>query len=179
MKKMTLIFFAAFLMSFPLSAQDNDYEQMAVAMQIHNMETLMDLGLSRDEVEELTALRYELQEKQRASDLEANVIRAQIARLLNMPDAEQKEVYRLLEEHSRLRLEREKNQVEYYFAFRAKFGEREWQELVRRVRSQIRERQQQNLDGRTGKETRSSDTSGSGGSGQGGGRPSSGGGSGK
>jgi hypothetical protein len=176
MKKMTLLFFAAFLMCFSLGAQDNEYEQMAVAMQIHNTETLMDLGLSREQAEELMALRYELQERLRESTLEANVIRAQIARMINSPEADQNEVNRLLEEHSRLRLMREKDQLGYYYQFRAKIGEKQWQALVRMVRNQNRNSLQQEKG--TAAQTRPQSGSTQGGSTQSSGRSSSGGGSG-
>jgi uncharacterized membrane protein YgcG len=106
--------------------------------------------------------------------------------MINSPEADQNEVNRLLEEHSRLRLMREKDQLGYYYQFRAKIGEKQWQALVRMVRNQNRNSLQQEKG--TAAQTRPQSGSTQGGSTQGGstqggstqssGRSSSGGGSG-
>jgi hypothetical protein len=168
MKRIALLVILVSLAAVGVMGQDVGL-QLAVATQALNQNMLSDLGLTQTEADEILALQEQFRLRKEQSDLEMNVIKAQIAQKLYYADANTSEIGRRLEEASQLRLTLEKDQVETYLLIRNQLGEDHWSELMQRVRAQKRARQQEQEDSgtRTRNNSNSSPSGGSGSSGSG------------
>ncbi len=176
MKKLFTALTLFILAASAISAQDIDL-QIAVTTQEMSRDFLRNLNLTDRQIEELIALQEQFREVRTQTALERNVIKAQLARELHKADADEREIDRMLERASELRLEQERAQVRTYLQIRRMLGEETWSEFVRRIRVQqkIRDRYANDPQARrgegspgTGAGTSGPGVSGSGSSGAGG-----------
>ena len=176
MKRIALLVILVSLAAVGVMGQDVGL-QLAVATQALNQNMLLDLGLTQIEVDEILALQEQFRLRKEQSDLEMNVIKAQIAQKLYYADANTSEIGRLLEEASQLRLRLEKDQVEIYLRIRNQLGEEHWSDLMQLTRERTRARLQVQEDSKTPtrNSSNSSSNSGSSGSSRSGNLPSNGG----
>lgn len=137
MKKKTTLVMLFILTASVLMAQ-NINQQMAVTTQELDRNVLKELGLSEDEIEQITEIREQFREVRERTNLERNVIKAQLAQELYGPDADEREINRMLERASELRLEQERVQVHTYLQIRRLLGEEKWSEILRKIRARQR-----------------------------------------
>ncbi len=168
MKRIVLLVILVSLAAVGVMGQDVGL-QLAVATQALNPNMLLDLGLTQIEADEILALQEQFRLRKEQSDLEMNVIKAEIAQKLYYADANTSEIGRRLEEASQLRLRLEKDQVETYLRIRNQLGEEHWSELMSLVRERKRARQQlaqedSGTPARSGSDSSSNSRSGSSGS---------------
>lgn len=125
-----------------LPAQGFDL-QMAVVTQSLNEQALDRLGVSSEDISIILDLQADFRRLKEESAIEMNVLKAEIARQLYYPDANVRDVEKLLEQASEIRLVQEKAQLRAYLQVRELIGEENWQQLMQQIRNQIRQRQEQ------------------------------------
>jgi hypothetical protein len=139
--------------------------QISVASRPLDPVLLAQVGLNRDEIEEILELQEQFRLVKERTNVELDVIKAQIARLLYLNENEFSEIDRLLEQAADLRLEQERAQVQTYLKIRSQLGEETWSELVKRIRTQVRNQiRQDSPAGQTTRNERESDNGTSSGS---------------
>ena len=164
MKRIALIILLISLAAGVVMGQPVDL-QLAVATQALTWNMLQEFNLTDTEIQNILALQEQFRLRKEENNLDLNVIKAQIARMLYKPDANTAEVNRLLERASDLRLEQEIAQVKAYQGIRREMGEEEWTKLMGRTRERIQTRQQTPASTRTSTGSDSGSQSGSGSSG--------------
>ena len=135
-----------------LPAQDIDL-QLAVVTQSLNEPALERLGVPSEDISAILGIQAEFRRLKEESAVELNVLKAQIARHLYYPDADTREVERLLERASEIRLEQERAQLRAYLQVRERIGEENWLRLTEQIRTQVRQRQ--STTGSSGQQNRS------------------------
>ena len=91
MKRIATLIILFSLVSVVVMGQDIDL-QMAVATQALNHNMLMELGMTEAEAGEVLALQEQFRQIKEQTNLELNIIKAQIAQKLYYPDANSNEV---------------------------------------------------------------------------------------
>jgi hypothetical protein len=137
MKRIALIFLLIGLGAVAVMAQSIDL-QLAVTTQALTRDMLKELNLTESEIRNILRLQEQFRLLKEENNLEMNVIKAELARMLYKPDADKTEVNRLLERAGELRLTQEQAQVETYQRIRGEMGEESWARLMRQVRAQTR-----------------------------------------
>ena len=125
-----------------LPAQGIDL-QLAVVTQSLNEQALVRLGVPPEDISAILELQAEFRRLKEESAIELNVLKARIAQQLYYPDADVREVDKLLENASEIRLEQEKAQLRAYVQVRDLIGEEYWRRLTEQIRAQARQRQEQ------------------------------------
>ncbi len=126
---------------------------------------LEELDVDESDREEIRAVQEETRKLKEETELEINLIRAQLARLLYYPDPDMREVEKQLDRSSELRLEMEKAQIRAYVRIRQILGEETWEDMlriIRAARAQAERRQPGQQGPRTGTESRQPGPTGSG-----------------
>jgi hypothetical protein len=136
MKRIALIFLLIGLGAVAVMAQSIDL-QLAVTTQALTRD-MKELNLTESEIRNILRLQEQFRLLKEENNLEMNVIKAELARMLYKPDADKTEVNRLLERAGELRLAQEQAQVETYQRIRGEMGEESWARLMRQVRAQTR-----------------------------------------
>ncbi|GEM_PF-1397368 len=159
MKRIALLILLISLAAGAAIAQTVDL-QLAVATQALTQNMLQELNLSDTEIQNILKLQEQFRLRKEQSNLDLNVIKAQIAQMLYKPDANTAEVKRLLERASDLRLEQEIAQVEAYQGIRKEMGEEEWTKLMQQIRTRAQARQQAQTDAQSNTRTNTRSSSG-------------------
>jgi hypothetical protein len=137
MKRLIVVIMALQLAAAAVFGQDIGL-QISVASRPLDPGLLAQVGLNRDEIEEVLELQEQFRLVKERTNVELDVIKAQIARLLYLNENEFSEIDRLLEQAGELRLEQEKFLFRTMSQIRTLFGEDRWSELVKRIRTQTR-----------------------------------------
>lgn len=137
MKRLIIVLAAVLMVAATAFGQDIGL-QISVASRPLDPKLLAQVGLNRNEIEEVLELQKEFQQVRSRITVDLNLVKAQIARLLYLNENENGEIDRLLEQSADLRLEQERAQVRLYQTMRNQLGEDRWSELVERTRTQER-----------------------------------------
>lgn len=103
--------------------------------QIQNLDTLLKrIGLDEEEVEQANAVIEETEELIQEADLELNIFKAQLAKLLFPVKVDLGEVERLLRVSYEWQLKRQMAQIRRQVELRMLFGEDRWRQFVLTIR---------------------------------------------
>ena len=103
--------------------------------QIQNLDALLKrLGLDEEEVEQTHAVIEETEELIQEADLELNIFKAQLAKLLYPVEVDLNTVEKLLRVSYEWQLKRQMAQIRRQVELRTLFGEERWDQFVRTIR---------------------------------------------
>ncbi|MCK5200382.1 MAG: hypothetical protein KAR21_18625 [Spirochaetales bacterium] len=132
MKKFIFIFMILFITALTVSAQD-----------IFDPRLLTQIDLSAEEIEEIQEIQYQAEKKIREANVEMNVLKAQLEKLLLDEHPDMGQVRKTIEATLRWRIQTEIANVEARVQIREKIGSENWEELLR-LRKKILQRIQNN-----------------------------------
>jgi len=103
----------------------------AFAQRIDNLQVLRDLGLTEDEINRIIEIQEEKEKEKREAQIELNLYKAQLEKLLFPADIDMKEVERLLRESMECKLKYELAEIRSRVAIRKILGEERWTKFLR------------------------------------------------
>ena len=132
MKRLLLILV---MLSFALSA--------ITAQDMFDPRLLTKIGLTQQQIEELQEIQFQAELKIREANVEMNILKAQLEKLLLNEDPDMQQVRSTIEATLRWRVQSEIANVEARVQIRERLGSDNWGKLLR-LRKQIQQRAQEN-----------------------------------
>ena len=114
-----------------------------VAQNIFDPRLLTQIGLSAEEIEEIQEIQYQAEKKIREANVEMNILKAQLEKLLLDEKPNMQKVRKTIEETLQWRIQTEIANVESRIRIREKMGSENWDKMLR-LRKQILQRIQNN-----------------------------------
>ncbi len=113
------------------------------AQDIFDPRLLTQIGLSAEEIEEIQEIQFQSEKKIREANVEMNVLKAQLEKLLLDEHPDMDQVRKTIEATLRWRIQTEIANVEARVQIREKIGSENWENLLR-LRKKIQQRIQNN-----------------------------------
>lgn len=113
------------------------------AQNIFDPRLLTQIGLSAEEIEEIQEIQYQAEKKIREANVEMNILKAQLEKLLLDEKPNMQKVRKTIEETLQWRIQTEIANVESRIRIREKMGSENWDKMLR-LRKQILQRIQNN-----------------------------------
>ena len=132
MKKLTFVLMIMVLTAAVLSSQN-----------MIDSRILTQVGLSPEEIQEIQEIQYQAEEKVKEANIEINLLKAQLEKLLFDEDPDMDQVRKTIEATLKWRIQAETANVEARVQIRQKMGSENWGKMLR-LRRQILKRIQNN-----------------------------------
>ncbi len=104
---------------------------------------LTQIGLSTEEIEEIQEIQYQAEKEIREANVEMNILKAQLEKILLNEDPNMQQVRKTIEETLKWRIQTEIANVEARIKIRKKMGSENWEKMLR-LKKQIQQRIQNN-----------------------------------
>jgi hypothetical protein len=126
-----------FLLSFNISAQDQEANRV-----------LSKLGLSEDQIEKVFEIRTQTERVVRESQIELNILKAQLQKQLFKVNPDMNHVEKILRESMEWKLKIELSQIKARVAIRKLVGEEKWIKYLNWTKMRQQRQRQQKLNNR-------------------------------